>query len=291
MELEIELITLYIIFQFSITTNPETLKLHLKLHNLTFKRSKRKQKALETVFIPFNSKSSETGTNKTIIGQRLIKMFVLDNLPFSTVEKKGFRNFCLETGVVKDLSELPTEANLRLNTLDDCYQFLKEKIVLITSKIEFAGLQADAWTDNFARNPYLGIIINFINDEWKQEKILLRCPELPHPQTGAAIKDMLEKTLKEFNIDKKKIVGVTDNGANIKSAFRLMKVDRMSCVGHNMHLLLQTDGCDKVIEVAEVIKTLKKIHLAIIYRKHEMMAGEITKKQKSMIDKIISMGR
>ena len=225
-----------------------------------------------------------------IFSRLLVKWFVRDSLPFSTVEKKGFRDFLLATKVITSIDQLPSESYLRLTALNDCYAFVQEKVIDITSNIDFSALQADIWTDNFARNGYMGVVLNYIDSNWIKKKLILRVEPIPSPRTAESIKNRILKILETFNLNKDKILGVTDNGSNIIAAFSAIKLNRMSCLGHNTHLLLQADGCESVKSVGKVLKALKKLHTSIIYRRSELIELKLNEQQSQLIDKIVSLG-
>ena len=277
--------------QFSIFTHSVNLDLHLKNHEIISKSTKKRKASVKSAFtekvININGRNS---SNKMIISHLLIKWFARDNLPFSTVQKPGFKTFLTQTGILKNPNDLPSESYLRLYALGDCYNFVKEKVLIELRKMVFGCIQLDMWTDNYARNPFMGFLVSYIDNNWDKQIINLRTSEFPHPHTAKSVKNKVFKILEAFEINPKKVMAVTDNGANILSAFKTIGIRRFSCIGHNMHLLLKADGCDKVEEVSDIIKKLNRIHHAIIYQKKELSNFNISAKQKKIISKIVELG-
>ena len=197
-----------------------------------------------------------------VLSRLLLKMIVKDGLPFVTVEKEGFQEFLLKTRVVDDKQKIPSESYLRKFVLQDLYTYVKSKIVGVTKAMKYVNLQVDMWSDNHAGNAYIGIVTNHIDDDWKKQNLVLVTREFSHPHTAIRIKKEISDCLREYKIPQSICHAVTDSGANIKAAFKQidLKIDRNSCLAHNINLLLRPDGCDKVVEVKKVqFETIEKI--------------------------------
>ena len=60
---------------------------------------------------------------------------------------------------------------------------------------------------------------------------------LPEDHTGTKISEVLEETLQQWELDNKKLVGITtDSGSNVKLVCSLLNWPRLSCFGHNLNL-------------------------------------------------------
>ena len=227
-----------------------------------------------------------------VLSRMLLKWLVKDGLPFVTVEKSGFQELLLKMGVVDDVKKIPTESYLRKFVLQDVYTYVKSKIIDITRNIRFVNLQVDMWTDNHAGNAYIGIVINYIDSDWNRRNLVLETKGFGHPHTALRIKEEILECLTEYKISQKICHAVTDNGSNIKAVFKLKDIhsSHSSCLAHNINLLLRPDGCDKVFEVRDALKSLSTVHTAIVYRKADLLAASKEKKQLEVIKKLISLG-
>ena len=221
-----------------------------------------------------------------------MKWFIKDNLPFSTVEKKGLQNFLIKTGVIDSVDLLPSESHLRKTVLEDLYAYGKAKVIQFTSKIQYANIQFDMWTDNYARNAYIGILVTYIDENWIRQNIALETKEFPHPQKGIRIKDLLLSCLKDYGIPIDRCHAVTDNGKNVLSVFSFedMNMKNTTCIGHNINLLIRADGCDRVSLIQKAFKSLSALHTGIVYRRAELIEAEANRKQIDVINKILAMG-
>lgn len=227
-----------------------------------------------------------------VLSRMILKWLVKDGLPFLTVEKSGFQELLLKMGVVDDVKKIPTESYLRKFVLQDVYTYVKTKIIDITKNIKFVNLQVDMWTDNHAGNAYIGIVINYIDSDWKRQNLVLETKGFGHPHTALRIKHEILECLQEYKISQKICHAVTDNGSNIKAVFKLrdIHISHSSCLAHNINLLLRPDGCDKVPEVRDTLKNLSTLHTAIVYRKADLLKASREKKQLEVIKQIISLG-
>lgn len=105
--------------------------------------------------------------------------------------------------------------------------------------------------------------------------VTLKTAIFEHPHTAVRIKDNIFSTLEEFNLSTKEIIAVTDNGANIVTALRLAKIQRLSCISHCLHLFLTSDISKNPL----LLNPLKiiRIKLKTIYRTIQHKNDEIKK--------------
>lgn len=102
------------------------------------------------------------------------------------------------------------------------------------------SLVLDCWTDNFQRRSFINYRVHYCSN-FEMVTVTLKTAIFEHPHTAVRIKDNIISTLEEFNLSKKEIIAVTDNGANIVAALRLAKIQRLSCISHCLHLFLTSD--------------------------------------------------
>ncbi|CAM8982292.1 unnamed protein product [Rhodiola kirilowii] len=136
-----------------------------------------------------------------------VKMIVMDELPFSFIEKEGFRYFCRY--VVPDW-HVPSRRVI-------WKQFLKmyaaEKAKL---KKELKGhclcLTTDTWTSVQNIN-YMVVTAHFVDSAWKMQKRILSFKAIPNHR-GESIGCLLEDCLLEWGVDRVLTISVDNASAN-----------------------------------------------------------------------------
>ena len=211
---------------------------------------------------------------KTVLIRRLALMCCRDLSPFSIVEKPGFRTFLQQTGVVKDLSEIPDRSSVSRGGLDSVYDSTMQAVKqLIQSSPHVVAMTADMWTDNYRRRSYITFTLHFCNVDFELKSVTLKTVLFAGQHTGDNIKQEMIKTADEFLLDGKKIIYVTDNGSNIVKACKLAGVERLGCIAHGVHNLITVDGISKTESVKKIVSDVKDIVHKFVY-KTSMMEEE-----------------
>ncbi|CAG8664405.1 13112_t:CDS:1, partial [Ambispora gerdemannii] len=71
---------------------------------------------------------------------------------------------------------------------------------------------------------------------------LLSIQALPSPHTAEYIKDSLDRIITKWGLNERVFCIITDNGANIKKAIRLMdNITQLSCAAHTLQLSVLKD--------------------------------------------------
>lgn len=83
----------------------------------------------------------------------------------------------------------------------------------------------DGWSAKGLASSYLGVSACFFDSvAGKPAHATLNLHRLPHPHTGAAIAEVLDKCLQEWDITASKVqLIVTDNGANVVKAVKILQ--------------------------------------------------------------------
>jgi len=127
----------------------------------------------------------------------LARMIIVDEQPFSLVERAGFRDF------VTEIQPLFTHLS-RFTVARDCIKlYMNEKSSLkaffgkLRSRV---ALMTDTWT--FVQNlNYLCLIAHFIDEYWKLHKMIINFVVI-HSHKGREIGKILEKCIYEWGIEK-----------------------------------------------------------------------------------------
>lgn len=119
--------------------------------------------------------------NQDIIRKALVKMLIVDELPFSFVEREGFREFMK---VVNPHFLIPS----RSTSTNDCYAcFIDERRKLtdifknLSSRV---CLTTDTWTSG-QNLCYMCLTAHFIDNDWRLHKRIINfCPIIGHTGTN-----------------------------------------------------------------------------------------------------------
>lgn len=135
-------------------------------------------------------------------------MIVMDELPFSAIERPGFKHFC--SVAVPKWKPLPCRKVIVKNFLA-MYASKKEEL-----KMELGNhcvcLTTDTWTSVQNIN-YMVLTAHFIDNGWKMHKRILNFCVIPNHQ-GVTIGKILESCLKAWNIERVLTISVDNASAN-----------------------------------------------------------------------------
>ncbi|CAG7734029.1 unnamed protein product, partial [Allacma fusca] len=149
----------------------------------------------------------------------LANFIVCTNQPFAIVEDESFREytkFCLGLNVKK--IDIPGRTTLKAS-IDERYlqarQNLKEELKRVQSKV---SLIIDGWTSK-TQHSFLGIIIQWITDDWELVRIPLDLHLLQGDHSGKNIAQAVGRVVSEFEIWSKLLAITTDNASNMDTFF------------------------------------------------------------------------
>ncbi|GJX29133.1 zinc finger BED domain-containing protein RICESLEEPER 2-like protein [Tanacetum coccineum] len=139
----------------------------------------------------------------------LARMVIVDELPFSFVERDGFRHY---SRINQPLFDVPCRAT----TTTDCYKLYdEEKIKLldvIQKNIGRICLTTDSWT-SLGKKSYMALTGYFIDNEWKLKKKILNFCRLDG-HSGVDIGKGVESCVNEWGIDAILAISVDNASAN-----------------------------------------------------------------------------
>ncbi|XP_077219054.1 zinc finger BED domain-containing protein RICESLEEPER 1-like [Tasmannia lanceolata] len=143
------------------------------------------------------------------IRNALTRMVIVDELPFKSVEKEGFRHF---VSIACPRFHIPSRSTVS----KDCYQFFQEERSklkkLFKNSCQRICLTTDTWS-SLQRVNYMCLTAHYVDSDWKlHKKILNFCPISSHK--GEALGKAVEKCLLDWGIDKVFTVTVDNASSN-----------------------------------------------------------------------------
>lgn len=158
---------------------------------------------------------------KKKLDSALVQMIVLDFEPFNLVYRKGIRRFI---SVNDPKYELPSKTHLKEVIFPELHANLKEELNHLLSEVAYVAISSDLWTSP-ATEGYLTITCHFIHGGTLRTAVL-STSNLMGNHTAVAIADAVRSILEEYNIRRKTVCIVTDNGSNMIAAAGLLKIFR-----------------------------------------------------------------
>lgn len=130
---------------------------------------------------------------------------------------------------------IPSRQVFADNKIPALYFEVKRRIKHELNSAQFLSLTFDCWTSN-AQQPYIGITAHTINSDWALQTYRMAGTILDVDHTATNLKDIIESTLKDWNIPISKVSATTtDNGTNVVKAVQLMGLNHISCFGHTLN--------------------------------------------------------
>ena len=85
----------------------------------------------------------------------------------------------------------------------------------------------------------MAVTIHYVDKDWVLQSHCLQMLFVPEDYTSKNLAPVLHSTLESWCLPENRLACVTtDNGTNIVAAMRILKWDRLSCFGHNLHLAI-----------------------------------------------------
>lgn len=103
------------------------------------------------------------------ITDALMYMITKDNLPFTTVEKEGFKHFML---TVAPKYKIPCATTITKN-IDAKYDLLRSSFQKKMANVDYFSLTADLWTESHNTTSILGVTAHYIDEEGKLKSFIL----------------------------------------------------------------------------------------------------------------------
>lgn len=203
-------------------------------------------------------------------------MIAKDNLPFSTVEKEGFRVFMRSA---LPLYKIPCRTTVT-SLIKEKYELLSDIMKTRLSKVRYLSLTTDIWTDPLNTKSFLGVTAHYLCNE-EHKSVTIGVTELTERHTAENIGNWLLQIITDWRINKENIIiVVADNAANMKKAITdVFGTEKyLSCFAHTLNLVP-----GNIIKDDAIVNSLcKKLKTIITYFKHSVPAADELRKQSAL---------
>lgn len=201
-------------------------------------------------------------TARKIIDDNLMQLFTHDFQPLSVVEDKGFKNFINSLNPSYQLPSRKTISNVMLPAL---YEEVYNNTRKIIADVNSVTLTTDCWTSRNTEN-FLAVTAHFIDRDFELKSVMLECASFGDRHTSTNLATELNRIIGEWGLEKKILIVISDNAANIKKAIKEdLKLKHFGCFAHTINLIAQdalTYGCDILDKVKAVVSFFKRSTVA-----------------------------
>jgi hypothetical protein len=154
-------------------------------------------------------------------------------MPFSTVEREGFRSML---NAFDPCYQPPSKSQMTKVHIPKLYDVTRKRVQDELKDITFFSATTDMWSSH-GMTLYLGYTVHHIDAEWNLKTHTLGTRFVPQDHNADILGVAMTELLKDWGLDAKNQVCVTtDNGSNILKATRDLGWQHLSCFGHNLHL-------------------------------------------------------
>lgn len=236
--------------------------------------------AVERIRHLFNPKHAPTtdAEKKSLLGRRTGLWMSRDLRSASLFACEGFLDWAVQNKVIKKKEDFPSPSCIAGSALNDIYIILKDQLkVVLKDAPGIIIVMLDAWTDAYAKVPYINVSIQFLDKHFKLRIYRLSTQRFEHPHTALNLAKMLLAILSEFAIQDRKFYLVGDGGSNVKASVKHLEncIAYIHCLAHCLHLLLTADWAkmNEFKDVSNVLKKIKRTHGKLVYRTTELRAA------------------
>lgn len=77
--------------------------------------------------------------------------------------------------------------------------------------------------------------------DWKICSTVLKTARFDHPHTAESLRDNFRSVAREYLIENKSLIAITDGGSNMIKCLELLNIMRMGCIAHSCNRLIVHD--------------------------------------------------
>ena len=186
----------------------------------------------------------------------VLTMMIVDLKPFRMVNDPGFLNY---SKLLDPRFAVGSDLYYR-RLLDKALNKGKSRVQrkLADDKPSDVAIQLDGWSAH--RHGYMGVLLTYINKDWKRAKLCLACAPFEESHSGHNIARWLENECDQWGITDNVGVVTTDTAANMLKMMEYLPIQfsHGGCLNHVLQLVIKDELLEKA-SVKIIIKSCRKI--------------------------------
>ncbi|XP_075168015.1 zinc finger BED domain-containing protein 4-like [Haematobia irritans] len=190
------------------------------------------------------------------IDKCIMDLILVDMLPFNAVQGAAFQRLNFNDPLIKSRYKVKSEKFFR-DLMHVTYDNVKKKIMDKVSKAKWISFTTDIWTSTGKTCSLLSFTAHFIS-EGKKEKVILGAADMSKNHKASYIFEKLSEIIKDFELEGRIHVGVSDNAGNMVAAMKLGDIKHFGCVSHTLQLAIH-DAFNKNVQLKSLIEKCRKI--------------------------------
>ena len=142
---------------------------------------------------------SEALLRRAQVDKALLDMIVIDLLPVSIVQDRGFQHFLQ---VVDHKYVPPSRRTIMRERLPMIYESKRRELIDKLADVKWLSFTTDLWTSNTTMG-YITVTCHYVSKDWVMESAVLTTSHAPESHTIAYLATELKKITDEWNISSK----------------------------------------------------------------------------------------
>lgn len=163
----------------------------------------------------------------------------LDGQPYSATERPGLQ---LLAETIRPGVKLPARRTVvrHVNAMDGILRTGMLAAFQMLPLCVFFAAALDLWSTKAAQLGFLGVVLYFIDGQWRKHVVTVGVEHLPGEHTLANVKAALESFLEKAGVPSDRLAAlITDGGSNVAGLGVLMGLVRMWCYCHRLQLVIK----------------------------------------------------
>ena len=175
----------------------------------------------------------DVGSDKhNALTEALTNFITSGMVPICTVEKPSFKKL---VRTFDSKYKLPGRNFFSHTAIPALYSKVCDEVKNELKQVNYVSLTTDGWFST-CRDPYLSLIVHYIDNNWTLQKKCLHTMYWPESHTGDNIAAFIKDDPAEYGMVPANVTSVTTDGAaNMVSACAKFGVTRLGCFGHLLH--------------------------------------------------------
>ncbi|XP_061128956.1 zinc finger BED domain-containing protein 4-like [Syngnathus typhle] len=207
-----------------------------------------------------------------------MEFIALDDQPFSIVEDVGFRRLIEH---IEPRYAMPSRRHFSGVCLPELFNIVATHVhELLASDITAISFTTDIWSSDVSLTSMLSLTAQWMDEDFKLQKILLHSQEFRGSHTAAAISDAFTNMCDTWHIDRSKVHAiVSDNARNMTKAIEDSQLKGIRCMAHTLHLAVN-EGMLSQRSVKDILTIGRRIvghfkHSQLAYSRLQSMQDQL----------------